>query len=75
MKQEKKRQIRDHLLSGMTLTGLEALELFQAYRLSSTINRLRNEGLEIETIMVQRDDSTKFAKYLIPINKRVKDAN
>lgn len=71
MKQDKKRQIRNHLINGQTLTGLEALELFNAYRLSSTINRLRNEGLKIETIMIQKDDGTSFAKYLIPINERV----
>lgn len=71
MKQDKKRQIRDHLINGQTLTGLEALELFNAYRLSSTINRLRNEGLKIETIKVLKDDGTFFAKYLIPINERV----
>lgn len=74
MKQDKKRQIRDHLLNGESLTGLQALELYGSYRLSSTINRLRNEGLPIETIMIKRDDSTSYAKYLIPIHERRKDA-
>lgn len=75
MKQDKKRQIREHLINGESLTGLQALCLFGAYRLSSTINRLRNEGLAIETIMIKRDDGTSFARYLIPIHERRKDAN
>ena len=66
----KHNQVRNHLLSGNTITGLTALDLFQLYRLSSVISRLRDEGLPIETIMIDREDGTQYAKYLIPINKR-----
>lgn len=66
----KHNQVRNHLLSGQTITGLTALDLFQLYRLSSVISRLRDEGLPIETIMIDREDGTQYAKYLIPINKR-----
>ncbi|HEY4756034.1 MAG TPA: helix-turn-helix domain-containing protein [Ignavibacteriaceae bacterium] len=72
MRPEKKRLIAEHLKRGESITGLQALALYDAYRLSSTINRLRNEGLKIETTMIQRDDSTSFAKYWIPINERRK---
>lgn len=63
-------QIKNHLLTGQPITGLTALDLFNVYRLSSVINRLRKSGLPIETIMINREDGTQFAKYLIPINKR-----
>ena len=66
----KHNQVRNHLLSGQTITGLTALDLFQLYRLSSVISRLRDEGLPIETIMIDKEDGTQYAKYLIPINKR-----
>jgi hypothetical protein len=66
-------EIRKHLQSGHSLTGLEAIDLYQVYRLSSVINRLRKEGLEIETSMITASDGkTIFAKYWIPISARKK---
>jgi hypothetical protein len=66
-------EIRKHLKSGHSLTGLEAIDLYQVYRLSSVINRLRKEGLEIETSMITSSDGkTIFAKYWIPIHARKK---
>jgi hypothetical protein len=66
-------EIRKHLQSGNSLTGLEAIDLYQVYRLSSVINRLRKEGLEIETSMITASDGkTIFAKYWIPISARKK---
>lgn len=68
----KHNEIRNHLLRGETITGLQAIELYGVYRLSSVINRIRNrDGLEVETTMVTATDGkTIFAKYWIPINKR-----
>lgn len=70
--QSKHNEIRNHLLRGETITGLQAIELYGVYRLSSVINRIRNrDGLEVETTMVTATDGkTIFAKYWIPINKR-----
>ena len=48
-KQSKHNQIRTHLESGRTITGSGAWALYGVYRLSSVINRLRNEGLKIRT--------------------------
>mgnify|MGYP003629783455 CR=1 FL=1 len=68
----KQEQIEKHLLKGQTITGLQAIELFGVYRLSSVINRLRHDKkLPIETSMILSGDGvTLFAKYWIPINKR-----
>lgn len=70
--QSKHNEIKNHLLRGETITGLQAIELYGVYRLSSVINRIRNrDGLEVETTMVTASDGkTIFAKYWIPINKR-----
>ncbi len=69
----KQAEIRQHLQAGHSLTGLEAIDLYQVYRLSSVINRLRKEGLEIETSMITSSDGrTIFAKYWIPIHARKK---
>lgn len=65
MKNSKHQEIKIHLLNGKSLTGLEAIQLFNVYRLSSVINRLRNEGIPIETKMIQREDGTTYAKYYI----------
>jgi hypothetical protein len=66
-------EIRKHLQAGHSLTGLEAIDLYQVYRLSSVINRLRKEGLEIETSMITANDGkTIYAKYWIPISARKK---
>jgi hypothetical protein len=71
MKESKHKEIKEHLLKGGQISGLQAIELFGVYRLSSIINRLRNEGLDIKTTMVISSDGvTQFAKYFIPISKR-----
>lgn len=67
----KQEEIEKHLLSGQSITGLQAIDLFKVYRLSSVINRLRRKSIPIETTMILSDDGeTLFAKYWIPINKR-----
>lgn len=69
MKYSKHKLIKQYLLNGNELSGLSALNLFNVYRLSSVINRLRNEGLDIKTTMIQDDKSDVFyAIYFINKN-------
>lgn len=70
--ESKHNEIKSHLMRGESITGLQAIDLYGVYRLSSVINRLRNrDGLNVETTMVTAEDGkTIFAKYWIPINKR-----
>ena len=42
-------QILTHLKQGKTLSPVEAISLFNCYRLSAVINRLRNSGYDIAT--------------------------
>lgn len=57
-----KTEIKNHLLKGKRLTGLQALQKFGTIRLSSYINRLRNDGYNIQTDMITRGNKT-FASY------------
>lgn len=42
-------QVLDHLKKGRTISPVEAINLFNCYRLSAVINRLRNVGYDIAT--------------------------
>jgi len=55
-------QIKQHIESGKPITGLQALKQYGVYRLSSVINRLRKDGLNIITQMVE-ENGEKYAKY------------
>lgn len=68
----KHEMIKNHLLRGESITGLQAIDLYGVYRLSSVIGRLRNKAnIPIETTMIYSGDGkTVFARYWIPINKR-----
>jgi|TARA_R110000824_G_scaffold349730_3_gene536599 hypothetical protein len=60
MSQEK--QIKHYLNSGGRVTGLDALDKFGCYRLSSVIFNLRAKGLDIKTKMVKSGGKT-YAQY------------
>lgn len=63
-------RVRKHILSGLPITPLQSLELYRLQRLASLVHKMRNDGIEIETIMVEEPDGTRYAKYFLPINKR-----
>jgi len=54
--------IKNRLLSGQSITPIEALNLFGCFRLSARILEIRQEGLDIETELVQQGDK-RFARY------------
>lgn len=68
--QTKYKLVRNHLLSGMPITPLQSLRLYGLQRLASLINRMRNEGHKVKTVMVEEPDGTRYAKYYIPISDR-----
>jgi len=41
--------VLNYLKQGNSITQIEAIKLFNCYRLSAAIHRLRNAGYEIET--------------------------
>jgi len=67
----KQSEIKAHLLSGQPITGLLAIDLYGVYRLSSAINRIRNQGVKVKTSMIiGSDGKTMHAKYWIQIKDR-----
>lgn len=62
----KAQRVRQHILSGRTITGKQALERYGLYRLSSVIFRLRKEGHPIQTISISENGDT-YAKYKLAV--------
>jgi hypothetical protein len=56
----KSAQIKKHLLSGKSITGLQALSKYGCYRLSSVIHRLRKDGYEIATKLVGKERHAQY---------------
>lgn len=64
-----------HLSQGKTLTPLEALSMFNCFRLASRINELRSEGYDIVTTILEKyDDEEQGVKRYAQYSLRVKDA-
>lgn len=47
------------------ITGHDALRKIGLYRLSGEIHELRNEGHDIKTEMMEREDGTRYARYYL----------
>lgn len=56
------RLIKEHLLKGKSITAIEALHLFNCFRLSGRIYDLNKQGLKIkrETIEITSGGKTKY---------------
>lgn len=54
--------ILEHLKSGKSLTGLEALNVYQCFRLAARIKDLRAEGYDIKTETIHRQGKI-YASY------------
>ncbi len=58
--------IKEWLLSGKTLTPLEALENFGCFRLSAHIFNLKKEGFEIDNLkLVDERTGKRYATYIL----------
>ena len=64
-KQSQKERILQHLKEGNSITGLEALNLFDCFRLADVIFKLKADGHEFKTETVN-EDGKSFAKYSFP---------
>jgi hypothetical protein len=54
--------IRAHLESGLDLTPITALDLYGVFRLAARVDELRDEGMDIETIIEKRGRK-RYARY------------
>lgn len=65
-KKTKKSQLLAYLQrSKRGITGHDALLKIGLYRLSGEIHELRNEGYDIKTEMMEREDGTRYARYYL----------
>lgn len=56
--------IRSYLLSGNSLTPIDALHQFGCFRLAARIDELRKAGLDIETIK-EKKNGKSYARYRV----------
>ncbi len=64
-KQYIKTLLRNYLLQGKSITGLQALNRWGTIRLAVYVQRLRDEGYNVKKEMVKEKNKT-YAKYFIP---------
>lgn len=62
--ESQKNQIRDYLMTGRSLTPLEALTIFGCFRLSARIFDLIGNGIPIESKLIQVNGK-RVAQYSI----------
>lgn len=64
--ESQRKAVQNWLLAGHTITPIEALNRFGAFRLSAIIFVLKNDyDMDIETEMVYEDDGKRYAKYYL----------
>lgn len=61
------KMILNYLTAGHTLTGLDAIKLFGAYRLSGRIFDLRKAGRPIQTRFIKTLTGKRIAEYFIKL--------
>ena len=64
-KQSQNTLIKNYLISGGTLTAIDALRNFGCFRLSGRIYDLKREGLNINSRTVHSLDGKNFSEYFI----------
>lgn len=55
--------IKEHLRSGLSLTQLEAIGLYSAFRLAARIHELKAQGWDIVTTIKHDITGTEYAEY------------
>lgn len=68
--ESQRKNVKNWLLSGKSITPLQALQMFGAFRLSAIIYRLKNEyNMAIKTEMVYEPNGKRYAKYYLVTNE------
>jgi hypothetical protein len=63
-------KLRTHFLSGRSLTQLEAIGLYGAFRLAARVHELKADGMKIETKMKEDPNGSPYAEYSLSTKKR-----
>lgn len=56
-------KVKEHLKTYGSISALEAQSNYQIWRLAAVINRLKNAGLSINTVMKTAPNGAKYAEY------------
>ncbi|WP_195706770.1 helix-turn-helix domain-containing protein [Brucella sp. 10RB9213] len=56
-------KLRAHFLSGRSLTQLEAIGLYGAYRLAARVHDLKAEGFKFDTVIKEDPMGNPYAEY------------
>ena len=69
MRENKHKQVLEHLQQYGTITSWQAIQTYGATRLASIICNLRKRGYEIDTVMIKDKDRNgnvcDYAKYVL----------
>lgn len=64
--ESQKAKIRKYLEEGETITSLEALKLFQCFRLASRMTDLKKDEVPFESVRIQTPTQKWVKAYFIP---------
>ena len=63
-------EIKAYLKMGYRITAIDALEKFGCFRLAARIKDLKDEGMEIDKVMVETVSGARVAQYYSPSKVR-----
>ncbi len=63
-------EIKTYLKMGYRITAIDALEKFGCFRLAARIKDLKDEGMEIDKVMVETVSGARVAQYYSPSKVR-----
>ena len=55
--------IKSHLKKGNSITAMQALKQFGCFRLAARIKNLKDEGMNIQKIMMKNTEGKRVAVY------------
>jgi hypothetical protein len=63
-------EIKEYLKQGYRITAIDALQTFGCFRLAARIKDLKDEGMEIDKVMVKTASGARVAQYYSPSKVR-----
>lgn len=63
-------EIKTYLKMGYRITAIDALQKFGCFRLAARIKDLKDEGMEIDKVMVETVSGARVAQYYSPSKVR-----
>ena len=64
------KEIKAYLNQGYRITAIDALKNFSCFRLAARINDLKQEGYNVDKVMVETESGARVAQYYNPSTVR-----